>query len=81
MKKKIYFKEKWDRILSDDKKHKTYVCEIYWKRFHFIPFMKKMNGTYDALSARTLYLKYCATYDVYVWDEVFSQFVPLKYMM
>lgn len=81
MKKKIYFKERWDRFLAEDEKHKIYCCEIFWKKYRWWPFWKKMAGTFDALEKNDLFLKYEEEYEVYIWDDIFSQFVPMKYLL
>jgi len=81
MKKKIYFKENWDSFYKDDGKHKEYKCEIFWKTHKWWPFWKKMDGVFDAQQKMSIFLKYDAEYSVFVWDEIFSQFVPLKYML
>ena len=81
MKKKIYFKEDWNRFLAEDGKHKRYCCEIFWKKHRWWPFWKKMDGTFDALEKNDLFLKYEEEYEVYIWDDIFSQFVPMKYLL
>ena len=80
-KKKIYFKEEWNAFMTEDRKHKTYSCKIFWKSHKWWPFWKQMNGTFDAMEKHDLFLKYEEKYDVYVWDPIFSQFVALRYIL
>jgi len=81
MKKKIYFKERWDSFPNKDTKRNDYCCEIFWKSFRWWPFWKKMDGVFNAQQKMSIFLKYDAEYRVFVWDEIFSQFVPLRYML
>ena len=80
MKKKIYFKECWDSFYKDDNS-KEYKCEMLWKTHRWWPFWKKFDGTFDAMERFDLFMKYDAEYDVYVWEEIFSHFVPFRCML
>lgn len=79
MKRKIYFKERWNSFYNG--KHAEYKCEIFWKTHRLWPFWKKFDGTFDAMERFDLFMKYASEYDAYVWDEVFSEYVSLKCML
>lgn len=79
MKKRIYIKENWGMFPREDgSKKKEYRCEMFWKRYRLWPFWNKMDGTFDEPKRLSQLLGYEKNYDVFVWDGIFSQFVPLE---
>lgn len=75
--KNIYFKEKVE--LSPSKFHNGYCCELLWKTHRLWPFWNKMDGVFDILEKQKVLVKYSATYNVLVYDPIFSEYVPLKF--
>lgn len=71
MKKNIYFKEKWIDTA------KTFKYELFWKKHRWMPF-KKMKGTFDTHEKTAVFKSFEPEYNVFIWDYIFSQYVPLK---